>query len=73
MNLARAQQAARDRAWREANRPPEEREKKEKKEKPPTVRTSMQFEDGSKYRGDWSTRGLGAHGQGMLIFMNGDK
>mmetsp|Transcript_53465 Transcript_53465/g.68608 ORF Transcript_53465/g.68608 Transcript_53465/m.68608 type:complete len:484 (+) Transcript_53465:94-1545(+) len=73
MNQARARQAALDAAQRLANRPVLEKEVKEKKEKPPTVRTSVQFEDGSKYRGDWSTRGLGSHGQGLLNFITGDK
>jgi hypothetical protein len=73
MNEARAKQAALDAAKRLAERPVLEKEVKEKKEKPPTVRTSVQFEDGSKYRGDWSTRGLGSHGQGLLNFVSGDK
>jgi hypothetical protein len=47
--------------------------KKKAKKKPPTIRTSVQFDDGSKYRGDWSTRKLGAHGHGMLDYRNGDK
>lgn len=73
MNESRARQAALDAAQRLANKPKVEKEEKEKKEKPPTVRTSVQFEDGSKYRGDWSTRNLGAHGQGLLNFITGDK
>jgi len=73
LNLARARQAAKNAAWREANKPVVEKEKKEVKEKPPTVRKSTQFEDGSKYRGDWSTRGLGAHGTGVLKFPSGDE
>jgi len=66
MNLARANELAANQ--KSVEKPSEEVEVKEKKEKPPTVRMSMQFEDGSKYRGDWSTRGLGAHGQGTLTY-----
>ena len=73
LNLARARQAAKNAAWREANKPVVEKEKKVAIEKPPTVRKSTQFEDGSKYRGDWSTRGLGAHGTGVLKFPSGDE
>jgi hypothetical protein len=73
LNLARAQHAAKNAAWREANKPPVAPEVKVAAAKPPTVRTSTQFEDGSKYRGDWSTRGLGAHGSGVLKFPSGDE
>jgi len=73
LNLARAIEAANRARIEEANKPKPVKEKKAKVDKPPTTRTSVQFEDGSKYRGDWSTRGLGAHGQGILTFPSGDK
>lgn len=47
--------------------------RKRRKEQPATVRSSVQFDDGSKYRGDWSTRALGAHGHGTLYYRNGDR